>query len=113
MNYSKNKNIDEELSLLRIIQNKPGKSQRKIAREPGFSLGKLNYCIKAFRKKGLIKIRNFKNNENKLLYLYLLTPKGLNKKAKMTLNYLKKKSKEYDEVKKELLEINKIHDNKY
>ena len=113
MSYSKNKNIDEELSLLRIIQNKPGNSQRKIAKELGFSLGKLNYCIKALRKKGLIKIRNFKNNENKLLYLYLLTPKGLNKKANMTLNYLKEKSKEYDEIKKELLEINRIHENKY
>ena len=105
-NY-KNNNVDEEFNLLRLLDKKPDKTQRKIAQELGFSLGKLNYCIKSLKKKGLIKIRNFKNNNNKLYYLYLLTPKGVNKKAKMTLDYLRKKSKEYEELRKELLDINK------
>ena len=107
MNNSKNSNVDDEFDLLRLLEKEPGKSQRKIAQELGFSLGKLNYCIKALNKKGLIKIRNFKKNNNKLYYLYLLTPKGFNRKAKMTLNYLKKKSEEYEQLKKELREIQK------
>lgn len=107
MNNSKNNNFDDEFDLLRLLEKEPGKSQRKIARELGFSLGKLNYCIKALNKKGLIKIRNFKKNNNKLYYLYLLTPKGINRKAKMTLNYLKKKSEEYEQLKKEFKEIQK------
>ena len=63
--------------------------------------------FKALKKKGLIKIGNFRKNDNKLYYLYLLTPKGIKKKAQMTINYLKKKSKEYEELKKELGEIKK------
>lgn len=107
MIYNKNNNLDEEFNLLRLIDKKPGESQRKIAKELGFSLGKLNYCIKALKQKGLIKIRNFSNNENKISYLYLLTPKGINKKAKLTINYLKMKSEEYQQLKKELKEIKK------
>ena len=107
MQNNKNNNADEEFNLLRLLGKKPDKSQRKIAQELGFSLGKLNYCMKALKKKGLIKIRNFKKNDNKLYYLYLLTPKGIKKKAQMTINYLKKKSKEYEELKKELGEIKK------
>ena len=105
MQNNKNNNLDEEFNLLRLLDKKPYKSQRKIAQELGFSLGKLNYCIKALKKKGLIKIRNFKKNDNKLYYLYLLTPRGIKKKAQMTIDYLKKKSKEYEELKKELGEI--------
>ena len=105
MQNNKNNNLDEEFNLLRLLDKKPDKTQRKIAHELGFSLGKLNYCIKALKKKGLIKIRNFKKTDNKLYYLYLLTPKGIKKKAQMTINYLKKKSKEYEELKKELGEI--------
>ena len=90
MQNNKNNNADQEFNLLRLLDKKPDKSQRKIAQELGFSLGKLNYCMKALKKKGLIKIRNFRKNENKLYYLYLLTPKGIKKKARMTINYLKK-----------------------
>ena len=107
MQNNKNNNVDEEFNLLRLLGKKPDKSQRKIAQELGFSLGKLNYCMKALKKKGLIKIGNFRKNDNKLYYLYLLTPKGIKKKAQMTINYLKKKSKEYEELKKELGEIKK------
>jgi len=107
MQKNNNNGFDEEFNLLRLLEKKPNRTQRKIAQELGLSLGKLNYCIKALKKKGLIKIKNFKKNNNKLYYLYLLTPKGIKTKAKMTLNYLVKKSKEYEDLKKELGEINK------
>lgn len=99
------KNIDY-LNLLIAIKKKPNISQRKLANELGFSLGKLNYCINALRLKGLIKIKNFRNNKNKIKYLYLLTPKGLSKKARLTVDFMKKKMIEYEELKKELENTN-------
>ena len=92
----------DNLDLLRKISKKPKVSQRILADELGFSLGKLNYCLNALKKKGLIKIKNFKNNKNKINYLYILTPKGITKKSLLTVNFMKRKMKEYDELKKEL-----------
>ena len=85
-------NKQDYLNILRKLDNKPNSSQRKLANELGFSLGKLNYCIDALKSKGLIKIKNFKNNNNKINYIYILTPKGISKKAKLTLNFMKKKN---------------------
>ena len=65
-------------------------------------MGKLNYCLKALKNKGLIKIENFKKNEQKINYLYLLTPKGISEKTKLTLNFMKRKMAEYDELKKDI-----------
>jgi len=65
-------------------------------------LGKLNYCIKALKSKGLIKIENFKKNPNKINYIYVLTPKGIAEKTKLTMNFMKRKMKEYEELKKEV-----------
>ena len=96
------KNDQDHFEVLRIINKKPKSSQRELAEDLGFSLGKLNYCIKALQYKGLIKIRNFKRNPNKLNYFYVLTPKGISEKTKLTLNYMKRKMKEYDELKEEL-----------
>ena len=90
------------LNLLRKIKNKPKSTQRELAVELGFSLGKLNYCLKALKSKGLIKINNFRKNPNKINYLYILTPKGISAKTKLTLNFMKKKMLEYDELKKDL-----------
>ena len=73
-----------------------------MADELGFSLGKLNYCLKALRAKGLIKIENFKKNPNKINYIYVLTPKGIAEKTKLTINFMKRKMKEYEELKKEI-----------
>jgi len=96
-----NKKIDE-FEVLRKISKSPDNSQRKMARDLGFSLGKLNYCIKEIKKKGFIKIKNFKQNENKLNSLqYILTPKGINERMQLTLNFMRRKIKEYDELKKE------------
>ena len=92
----------DNLDLLRKISKKPKVSQRKLANELGFSLGKLNYCINALKKKGLVKIKNFKSNKNKINYIYILTPKGISEKTKLTINFMKRKMKEYDELKKEL-----------
>ena len=90
------------LNVLRKIKNRPESSQRELAEELGFSLGKLNYCIKALKNKGLIKINNFTKNPQKINYIYALTPKGISSKTKMTINFMKKKMEEYDELKKEL-----------
>jgi EPS-associated MarR family transcriptional regulator len=96
------KNNSDHLEILRKIKSKSFNSQRKLASELGFSVGKLNYCLKALRYKGLIKINNFKKNPNKLNYTYLLTPKGIATKTKLTLNFMKKKLIEYDELKSEI-----------
>ena len=95
-------NDEDKLEVLRKIQKNPQSSQRKLANDLGFSLGKLNYCIKALKQKGLIKINNFKKNKNKLNYLYVLTPKGIDYRIKLTIKFMKKKIKEYDDLKKEV-----------
>jgi len=95
-------NSQDLLNLLRIIKKKPKFSQRELAKNLGFSLGKLNYCLNAIKIKGLIKIENFKNNPNKVNYIYILTPKGMSEKAKLTINFMKKKIKEYEELKAEV-----------
>ena len=96
------KNNPDELNILRKINSKPNSSQRELANELGFSLGKLNYCLRALKDKGFVKIRNFKKNPNKLNYIYVLTPKGISEKSKITLNFMKIKMREYDELKKEI-----------
>ncbi len=92
----------DHFEILRKIQKKPETSQRQLAGELGFSLGKLNYCLKALQQKGLIKIKNFKKNPKKLNYFYVLTPEGIATKTKLTINFMKKKMEEYDELKKEI-----------
>tara|TARA_B100001013_G_C24415111_1_gene365496 strand:- start:64 stop:363 length:300 start_codon:yes stop_codon:yes gene_type:complete len=92
----------DHFNVLRKIKNRPDATQRKMAKDLGFSLGKLNYCLKALHKKGFIKINNFKKNPNKVNYIYVLTPKGLGEKTKLTINFMKRTMKEYDELRKEL-----------
>ena len=95
-------NKQEHLEILRKIKKKPESSQRELAKELGFSLGKLNYCLKELKNKGLVKIKNFKKNPKKLNYIYILTPEGISEKTKLTVAFMKRKMKEYDELKKEL-----------
>ena len=92
----------DNFNVLRKIQQKPKSTQRELAGELGFSLGKINYCLKALKNKGLVKIRNFKKNPNKMNYIYVLTPKGISEKSNLTINFMKKKMKEYEELKKEI-----------
>jgi EPS-associated MarR family transcriptional regulator len=96
------KNNQDYLNVLRKIQRKPKSSQRELAKELGFSLGKLNYCLKALQEKGLVKIDSFKKNPKKINYLYILTPQGIAEKTKLTINFMKRKMEEYDELKKEI-----------
>jgi len=96
----KNFNSDE-FNLLRKIEKKPDQPQRELAKDLKISLGKLNYCMKALKNKGLVKINNFKKNNSKLNYLYVITPKGIAEKTKMILSFMKLKMKEYDELKEE------------
>ena len=93
---------EDHFEVLRTIQKKPESSQRALAKDLGFSLGKLNYCLKALQGKGLVKIKNFSKNPNKINYIYVLTPKGISEKTRLTMNFMKRKMKEYDELKSEL-----------
>ena len=99
---NKKNNNQDYLNILRKINSENGISQRGLARELGFSLGKLNYCLKALKNKGLVKIKNFQKNPNKLNYAYILTPKGISQKTQLTISFMKRKMQEYDELKKEL-----------
>ncbi len=101
-NNNDNKNLENEFNVLRFINKKPNTNQREIANKLGLSLGKLNYCLQQLKKKGYVKINNFKKNENKSGYLYLLTPRGIMEKTKITLAFMKRKMKEYDELKREI-----------
>ena len=92
----------EFFDIMRKIHKDPEASQRELAKELGLSIGKLNYCLKALKEKGFIKIQNFNKNPKKVKYLYYLTPKGVLKKTKVTINFMKRKMIEYEELKKEL-----------
>ena len=96
------KDNQDHFEVLRKIKTKPETTQRELAEALGFSLGKLNYCLKALRSKGLIKIENFKKNPKKINYIYVLTPKGIAEKTKLTINFMKRKMEEYEELKKEV-----------
>ena len=107
---NKKKYNQDHFDVLREIQKQSNSSQRELAQQLGFSLGKLNYCLKALQQKGLIKIKNFKKNPNKFNYIYMLTPKGISEKTRLTINFMKIKMREYEELKVELKnkEQNKI-----
>ena len=82
---------DIRLDLLRKLESKPEYTQRELSKETGVSLGKVNYCIKKLTEKGLIKLTNFKQNPNKVGYVYILTPRGIEEKTKLTFSFLKRK----------------------
>ena len=104
MNTSNKKTSDDQdhLNILRKIDKNSNITQRKLANELGISLGKLNYLLIELKKKGLVKINNFKKNPKKLNYIYLLTPRGIAIKTKLTISFMNRKLKEYDELKIEL-----------
>tara|TARA_B110000008_G_C16668675_1_gene443885 strand:- start:266 stop:577 length:312 start_codon:yes stop_codon:yes gene_type:complete len=92
---------DEQFQLLRFLQKDPHTNQRKLSKNTGLSLGKINYCIQSLKKKGLIKIENFKKNKKKINYIYILTPRGILQKSKSTIHFMNLKLKEYDELQEE------------
>ena len=92
----------DQLNVMRKIGENMNVTQRDLAEELGFSLGKLNYCLQKLKDKGFIKMDNFKRSKNKMKYIYILTPGGIAQKTKLTINFMKYKMREYDELKKEL-----------
>lgn len=96
---------ESHLKVLRLLEKNPSMSQRELAEELGVSLGKTNYCIQALVEKGLLKINNFRSNKNKSVYVYLLTPAGVSKRAELTIKFLKKKIQEYEILKEEIEQL--------
>ena len=96
---------DTRFRLLRLLEARPDLSQRDLAREMGISLGKVNFCLNALIDTGFVKVRNFRNNRNKLSYAYLLTPRGVESKATITMQFLKRKIGEYEALKAEIEQL--------
>jgi EPS-associated MarR family transcriptional regulator len=92
----------DQFEVLRKINKGEKSTQRSLSNQLGFSLGKLNYCLKKLKEHGLIKVKRFSNSENKLNYMYVLTPSGMRERTRLTVNYMKQKMEEYDALKKEL-----------
>lgn len=91
--------------LLTLLKANPELSQRAVARELSISLGKVNFCLQALMSKGWIKATNFKNSRNKSAYMYLLTPRGIEAKARITAKFLQIKMREYEALKSEIERI--------
>jgi EPS-associated MarR family transcriptional regulator len=87
---------------MRLLDQQPKLSQRELAASLGISVGKANYCIRALIEKGLVKAQNYRNSDNKLAYLYLLTPAGLAAKVELTKNYLAMKLRDYEQLRLEI-----------
>ena len=92
-------------TLLKTLEENPGLSQRDLAKKLGVSLGKVNFCLKALVEKGSLKINNFRNSDNKLAYAYLLTPRGMEEKARITVRFLKRKVQEYERLRAEIEDL--------
>ena len=91
-----------QFQILKSLEQDSRFTQRQLSSNLGVSLGKVNYCIKSLIEKGFIKVNNFRNNKNKIQYSYLLTPKGIEEKAKLTLDFIRIKTQEYDTLKQEI-----------
>jgi len=88
--------------VLQLFDANPAMSQRDVARELGVSLGKVNYCVRALVRKGWVKVDNFKNSNNKAAYMYLLTPRGIEQKGKLTMQFLQRKVREFETLRMEI-----------
>ena len=91
--------------LLKILSEDSSLTQREMSRRMGISLGKLNYCLTELAKKGFVKIHRFKDSSNRTKYMYLLTPRGMEEKTRVAMNFLKSKVKEYEEIKRQIKEL--------
>ena len=95
-------NQQSKYQLLKSLEKDANLTQRQLSEELGISLGKVNYCLKSLIQRGFVKINNFKNSNHKLQYSYRRTPKGIEEKTKLTIEFLKVKTEEYEELKKEV-----------
>jgi len=91
--------------LLKILDKDPNLTQRQMAQKMGISLGKVNYCLSELAKKGFIKIDRFKASKIKIKYSYMLTPRGLEEKGRLTLSFLKLKLSDYEEIKRQIRDL--------
>lgn len=98
---------ETHLRVLRLLENNAQMNQRELAENLGVSLGKVNYCLKALLGRGLIKIHNFRNSQNRLAYVYLLTPSGIAEKTLLTKRFLDIKLVEYEMLKQEIEALTK------
>ena len=94
--------IDTEYTVLKVLKDNPAMTQRQLSKELGLSLGKTNYVLHALMDKGLMKLSNFKRSDNKVGYLYLLTPEGIEETSILAKNFLERKSAQYNKLKKEI-----------
>lgn len=92
----------ERYNILARLARDPDASQRSLAQELGVSVGKVNFCIRALLEKGLLKANSFRNSDNKRAYMYYLTPKGIEEKARVTVRFLRHKMAEYENLKHEI-----------
>jgi len=93
--------------LLKILSQDSSLTQREMSRRMGISLGNVNYCLTELAKKGFVKIHRFKDSSNKTKYIYLLTPRGVEEKARVTLSFLRRKLREYEEIKRQIQELSR------
>jgi len=100
-----------QYQILKSLGKNSRSTQRQLSDNLGVSLGKVNYCIKSLIEKGLIKVNNFRNNKNKIQYSYLLTPKGVEEKAKLTLDFIRIKTQEYNALRQEIEDLEKEKNN--
>jgi len=108
----KKEQIEDYYRVMKEIESEDLMTQRDIAENLGFSLGKVNYLMKSLTEKGLIKLENFKNSKNKSAYRYILTPEGIRHKIFITKEFLKRKEVEYVLMQREIEELKReIGDN--
>jgi EPS-associated MarR family transcriptional regulator len=105
--HAMNKPYEQEIRyrLLKILSQESKLTQRDMAKEMGISLGKVNYCLSELAKRGLIDVIRFKSAKNKIPYTYVLTPRGMKEKARLTMNFLKRKVSEYEEIRRQIKEL--------
>ena len=97
--------VETQYKVMRLLDANPAMSQRDVARALGISVGKVNYCLQALILKGCVKATNFRNSRNKAAYMYLLTPRGVNEKARLTVEFLQRKVREYEALRDEIREM--------
>ena len=108
---SKTQHPDTHFKVMDLIHKQPDISQRQLAKSAGISLGSMHFCLKALVQKGWVKAGNFKNNPDKSVYLYSLTPEGISQKSKLAIDFLKRKKQEYDKIKQEIEQLTEeLHD---
>ena len=108
-----NKKDEQEIRyrLFKLLDDDPNLTQRQMAEKMGISLGKFNYCLKELVKKGFVKINRFTSSDNKVAYMYVLTPHGVEQKSKVTMSFLKRKMEEFENIKQQIKEISREIEN--